>query len=83
MQRLQELVRIHRMVVKVPHCGWAYTTLPEYTRASYAAVIADLDITLVHQLKPVLIITPPSNPPADGETPTKGGDDEDNSTTLS
>jgi hypothetical protein len=70
-------------VVKVPHYGWAYTTLQEETRCVYAAVIAELDATLVHRRKPVIIIVPPSDPPAGGKTPTTGTDPEDASTPSS
>ena len=70
-------------MVKVPRHSWAYSTLPEETWGVYAAVIAELDDTLVHRRKPVLIIVPLSNPPAVGEASTTGTDPEDDPTPSS
>lgn len=63
-------------VEKVPHYGYAYTTLRSETRDHYAEVIANLGDALVHRQKPVAILVPRA-PPVGDETPTEdeGGDD--------
>lgn len=69
-------------VMKVPHYGWAYTTLAETTKEAYSAVVTGLDEALVHRRKPVLIVVPPSMPPTGDQTPTAGKDAEDDSTPV-
>lgn len=57
------------VAVKVPHYGWAYTSLPEDTRAAYADEIAALSAVLVHRRTPLAIVATTSGPDPDGSTP--------------
>lgn len=58
-------------VKRVPHYGWALTTLPKTTAALYQPGVAELHAVLIHRRKAV---SPPATP-VGGDTPT--ADDED------
>lgn len=57
-------------VQRVPHYGYALTTLPRDTALPYAAEIASLDAVLVHRARRQILL--PLTPPAGGDA---SGDD--------